>query len=204
VSYVGVMFVTRPAFLFGTSEAASNEAPPLAVMCAFGGAFFQACSYIAMRRLKDVHYLVVIHYFLLFGIGYALLTIWYFDGVSDGISGALWSLNSSRLTRYRCSRWLQALEFPTAPGLLVPLLASGVFAFVGQLFLTLGFQQSNAGIASVMRYLDVVFVLIWDVALLGEDVSPYSVFGGAIILTGASMIVLRRAPVAKTAKTSSE
>lgn len=96
------------------------------------------------------------------------------------------------------------MEFSTAPGLLVPLFASGVFAFVGQLFLTLGFQQSKAGIASVMRYLDVVFVLIWDIAFLGEDVSLYSVFGGAIILAGASMIVLRRARPAKTAKTSSE
>lgn len=81
VSYIGVMFVTRPAFLFG-DQGPSNDAPPLAVICAFGGAFFQACSYIAMRSLKDVHYIIVNHYFLLFGIIYALLTIWYFGVVS--------------------------------------------------------------------------------------------------------------------------
>lgn len=88
--------------------------------------------------------------------------------------------------------------------MLLPLFASGVFAFIGQLFLTLGFQQSKAGIASVMRYLDVVFVLVWDIAFLGEDVSLYSIAGGAIILAGASMIVLRRAKGAKVPKNATE
>lgn len=102
---------------------------------------------------------------------------------------------------------LQKLQFSMPLELFIPLFASGVFAFVGQLFLTLGFQQSKAGIASVMRYLDVIFVLIWDILFLGEDVSLYSVIGGAIILTGASTIVLRRAraiPKKPKGKTSSE
>ncbi|KAI9996009.1 hypothetical protein PInf_013187 [Phytophthora infestans] len=106
VSFIGVMFVTRPAFLF-------------------------ASSYITMRQLKELNY-VVINHFLLFGLLYALATLWYF-----GVSFSL----------------------PAEINLMVALLGSGLFAFVGQVFLTMGFQQSNAGIASVMRYLDVVFVL---------------------------------------------
>lgn len=44
-----------------------------------------------------------------------------------------------------------------------------------------------------MRYFDVVFVLILDVAVLREAVSVYSIIGGTIILAGAVVIVMRRA-----------
>ncbi|POM65393.1 Drug/Metabolite transporter (DMT) Superfamily [Phytophthora palmivora] len=162
VSYVGVMFVTRPAFVFGTDEEA-KEVPPLAIICALGGSVMQASSYIAMRQLKELNYVVINYYFLLFGLLYALATLWYFD---------------------------VSFSLPSNVNLMVALFGSGMFAFVGQVFLTMGFQQSKAGIASVMRYLDVVFVLIWDIALLGEHVSMYSVMGTAIIIGSASFIVL--------------
>lgn len=68
---------------------------------------------------------------------------------------------------------------------------------MGQIFLTKGFQQEKAGIASVMRYFDVVFVLLWDTTILGERVSDYSIFGGAVILSSAAMIVVRRARASK-------
>lgn len=161
VSYVGVMFVTRPAFLFGTDE--TKEVPPLAIVCALGGSVMQAASYIAMRQLKELNYVVINHYFLLFGLLYAVATLWYFD---------------------------VSFSLPTDVKLMVALFGSGLFAFVGQVFLTMGFQQSKAGIASVMRYLDVVFVLFWDIVLLGEHVSMYSVTGAAIIIASASFIVL--------------
>ncbi|KAG3007686.1 hypothetical protein JG687_00009434 [Phytophthora cactorum] len=168
VSYVGVMFVTRPAFLFGADEA--KEVPPLAIICALGGSVMQASSYITMRQLKELNYVVINYYFLLFGLLYALATLWYFD---------------------------VSFSLPTNTSLIVALFGSGLFAFVGQVFLTMGFQQSNAGIASVMRYLDVVFVLFWDIVLLGEHVSIYSVIGAAIIIASASFIVLPMKSIAK-------
>ncbi|KAL4125625.1 hypothetical protein PRIC2_009207 [Phytophthora ramorum] len=162
VSFVGVMFVTRPAFLFSADEE-TKEVPPLAIICALGGSVMQAASYIAMRQLRELNYVVINHYFLLFGLLYALVTMWFFDA---------------------------SFSVPNNAKLMVALFGSGVFAFVGQIFLTMGFQQSKAGIASVMRYLDVVFVLIWDIVLLGEHVSMYSVAGAAIIIASASFIVL--------------
>ncbi|KAG6623393.1 Drug/Metabolite transporter (DMT) Superfamily [Phytophthora cinnamomi] len=162
VSYVGVVFVTRPAFLFATDEE-TKEVPPLAIVCALGGSVMQACSYIAMRQLRELNYVVINHYFLLFGLLYALVTLWYFD---------------------------VSFTMPNNITLMAALFGSGLFAFVGQVFLTMGFQQSKAGIASVMRYLDVVFVLVWDIVLLDENVSMYSVIGAAIIIASASFIVL--------------
>lgn len=91
----------------------------------------------------------------------------------------------------------QGLTLNLSADVLLALFGCGLFAFVGQIFLTKGFQQEKAGIASVMRYFDVVFVLLWDTTILGETVSGYSIFGGTIILIGAAMIVVRRARASK-------
>lgn len=71
-------------------------------------------------------------------------------------------------------------------------LGTGFLGFVGQLFLTRGFQLENAGTASVMRYLDVVFVFIWDATLLHERVSEWSVVGALIICGAAIGITVRK------------
>lgn len=89
VSYVGVMFVTRPAFLFATDEE-TKEVPQLAIICALGGSVMQASSYIAMRQLRELNYVVINHYFLLFGLLYALATLWYFDVVRYSLSVLGW------------------------------------------------------------------------------------------------------------------
>ncbi|KAF1793607.1 hypothetical protein GQ600_19161 [Phytophthora cactorum] len=78
------MFVTRPAFLFGADEA--KEVPPLAIICALGGSVMQASSYITMRQLKELNYVVINYYFLLFGLLYALATLWYFDVVGHQVA----------------------------------------------------------------------------------------------------------------------
>ncbi|RLN43833.1 hypothetical protein BBJ28_00006080 [Nothophytophthora sp. Chile5] len=68
----------------------------------------------------------------------------------------------------------------------------GVFTFLGQMFLTKGFQLEKAGIASVMRYLDVVFVFIWDWTILGEHINHWSIVGALVILTCAVVIAVRK------------
>ncbi|RLN26269.1 hypothetical protein BBJ28_00004539, partial [Nothophytophthora sp. Chile5] len=68
----------------------------------------------------------------------------------------------------------------------------GVFTFLGQMFLTKGFQLEKAGIASVMRYLDVVFVFIWDWSILGEHINHWSIVGALVILTCAVVIAVRK------------
>lgn len=79
--------------------------------------------------------------------------------------------------------------------MLLAVVANAAVSCVGSVFLTLGFQQENAGITSVMRYFDVLFVFIWDTTLLGERVNAYNVFtfGGLVIIAGAVSIGVRRA-----------
>lgn len=73
------------------------------------------------------------------------------------------------------------------------LLASGVFTFFGQISLTKGFQLEKAGVAAVMRYLDVVCVFVWDILLLHERVSTTTMLGAAIICACAGVIAIRKA-----------
>lgn len=164
-SFLGVMFVTRPAFLF-PSDTDTKEAPPLAIYCAIGGSVTSAVVYILLRRLSKVDCLVAIHYFFAFGTCTSIMTL-----LILGVS----------------------ITVPLEPLFLFALFGSGFFSFIGQIFVTKGFQLEQAGIASVMRYFDVVFIVVMDVLVLGETVSLLSLLGAGIIMAGVSMIVLRRA-----------
>ena len=53
---------------------------------------------------------------------------------------------------------------------------------------TLGFALEKAGPAAVMRYIDVLFAFIWSATFLKENINPWSVFGGAIIMISAVII----------------
>ncbi|KAG7377248.1 hypothetical protein PHYPSEUDO_011956 [Phytophthora pseudosyringae] len=159
------MFVTRPAFLFPT-DTATKQAPPLAVYCAIGGSMTSAVVYTLLRRLSNVDSLIAIHYFLAFGTCTSIMTL-----LLLGVS----------------------MTIPLETTFLFALFGNGLFFFIGQVFMTKGFQLEKAGIASVMRYFDVVFVVAMDVLILGETVNVLSLLGAGIIMAGVSLIVLRRA-----------
>jgi drug/metabolite transporter (DMT)-like permease len=62
----GVIFVSRPEFLFGATTSTNLHATsPYAVWAGLAAAFCQAAAYVAIRKLKSVNYMVVIHYFML-------------------------------------------------------------------------------------------------------------------------------------------
>ncbi|GMF37623.1 unnamed protein product [Phytophthora fragariaefolia] len=165
MAFLGALFVTRPAFLFGMAGDAT-KAPILAVFCALGGAMTQAVVYVTLRKLHAVDHLTAIHCFFAFGTIASALTI-LFMGV--------------------------AVKIPMNAAFLFSVFGSGFFSFIGQIFLTKGFQIEKAGIASVMRYFDVIFVVVMDIIVLGEQVNALSIVGAVIIMSGASLIVLRKA-----------
>lgn len=88
---------------------------------------------------------------------------------------------------------LQHFVVPDTPALWCGVIGSGVFTFFGQMLLTKGFQLEKAGIASVMRYLDVVCVFVWDALLLRERINYWSIVGAVIICACAAVIALQKA-----------
>ncbi|KAF4317448.1 hypothetical protein BBO99_00007860 [Phytophthora kernoviae] len=135
-----------------------------------GASLSQAIVYITMRKMRNLDNMILIHYFLVFGVFYS--------------SAMLWVLGVK-------------LETPTEPDFIFCMLGCAFFALVGQVFLAKGFQTVKAGIASVMRYFDVVFVMCLDAVVLGETINMYSIFGAGIIISGASVIVMRQAAAKK-------
>ncbi|OQR83657.1 Drug/Metabolite Transporter (DMT) Superfamily [Achlya hypogyna] len=164
-SFVGVVFVSRPTILFGEHDT-DVHGSKFAVVGGLCAAATQALVYTVVRGLKGLHFMVVIQYFML----------------TSTVGSGLWML----LVEQRINVTLTGDVWAAA-------VATGVLGFVGQLFMTKGFQLENVGIASVMRYLDIVFVFIWDITLLREAINLWSVLGAVIICSCAIVIALRKA-----------
>ncbi|TDH68266.1 hypothetical protein CCR75_003469 [Bremia lactucae] len=167
LSFCGLVCVVRPGFIFGYDHiTAHTDGSLIAIGSALLGAIGQAFVFISVRKLKGIHFLVIVHYFLLFSFIGSLIYITLVQ---------------------------RAFVTPSTTGVWLAVLGSGVLTFAGQLLLTKGFQLEKASIASVMRYLDVVCVFIWDFLLLGERINCWSIVGAAIICTCAVVIALRKA-----------
>ncbi|TYZ60825.1 hypothetical protein PybrP1_002209 [[Pythium] brassicae (nom. inval.)] len=169
-----VIIFTSPVMTFFLGACVLRERiDPLSLACAltsFVGlvcvVLGQALVYVLVRKLRHLGVSVILHYFMLFSTIMSLIYIAVVEQrfvVPDSL--ALWS----------------------------NVVGSGVFTFFGQMLLTKGFQLENAGVASVMRYLDVVCVFVWDALLIRERINHWSIIGAAIICACAVVIALQKA-----------
>lgn len=73
ISLVGVILITRPAFVFG---GAASSLPTLGVLVAIAGSFLSASAYVVVRRLSTTeHPLVIVFYFPLIAVPLSLPTV---------------------------------------------------------------------------------------------------------------------------------
>ncbi|KAL3663020.1 hypothetical protein V7S43_011963 [Phytophthora oleae] len=169
-SFGGLICVVRPGFLFGYDESDASKAGSWIGVCsALLGALSQVGVFLTVRQLKGLNVFVIVHYFALASV---ILTL-------------LW------LT---CIQ--QTFVIPTTFLLWRAIIGTGIFAFCGQMLLTRGFQLEKAGVAAVMRYLQVVFVFILDSIILGEHIDHWSIVGAFIIVSGAVVIAVRKVKTA--------
>ncbi|TMW56138.1 hypothetical protein Poli38472_008786 [Pythium oligandrum] len=169
LSFGGLVCVVRPGFLFGYDHAtADTDGSWIAITSALIGAIAQAFVYVAVRQLQGINLHAIIHYFMLFSV----------------VSSVSYIAMIERV-----------FVVPDTYELWAAVLGTGLFTFFGQVLMTKGFQLENAGVASVMRYLDVVCVFIWDSVFLHEQINHWSVIGAVIICSCASIIALRKAKV---------
>ncbi|GLE01977.1 hypothetical protein PINS_up010815 [Pythium insidiosum] len=164
LSSLGLVCVVRPALIFGHPEL--SRGPPLAIAAALLAAVTQSLLYICVRKLQTLNSLVIAHYYAAFSSISALTFILLFQNV---------------------------FRLPSNTAEWAGMLGIGVCAFIGQITLTKGFQLEHAGMAAVMRYLDVVCVFVWDSIFLQEPISGWSVLGAATICACAVVIALRKA-----------
>ena len=133
---------------------------PLALAVAVGGAFFSACAYVAVRRLASREDPLVI--------------VFYFPLVA---------VPATLPTVWGQALWPQGIEWPL-------LLAVGVGAQLGQVWLTRGLQLEPAPRATALSYLQVVFSTLWGLWLFGERPGPATLAGAGLIFL-ATLAALR-------------
>lgn len=133
----------------------------LAVAVALAGSMFSASAYITIRKLGRTEHPLVIVFY------FTLVT------VPAAIPGVLLA-----------AVWPTPFEWGV-------LLAIGLSAQAGQVYLTRGLQLEPAGRATAVGYLQIVFAAAWGAAFFLEMPDAWTVAGAAVIL--ASTLILVRA-----------
>lgn len=180
LSLGGVIFVSRPSVFFGNqsdnsvsngstdhaqdSSNSTNDgnatAHTFGVMVALLGACLSASVFIIIRRIgAGVHPLVLVFYMGF--TGFVSVPITAFFQVWR-VPGDIWI-------------WLYIFGI-------------GITAFVGQILFNAGVQMEKAGLASLIRTLDVMFAFFWQITILAEPISGWSFLGAALISTGVILV----------------
>lgn len=176
-SVVGVVFVVRPAFLFGGGPVAetsdgghvstadgngggnTDTGDSSSAMHAWGlfaailGSLLSAFVYIAIRKVGP-------------GVSPLVLVC------AMGFSGML-------LAPFGAA--IQTFVWPASASTWILLLAVGASSFIGQIFFNAGVQKEKAAVASMVRNLDVAFSFFWQITIEGIVPSPFSVLGAVVI-----------------------
>lgn len=131
-----------------------------------------AFAYTTVRSLKDTdHPLVVVFYFPLVTLPVAGLLMWYqwrHIGVSEFI-----------FEQHTLEDWLW-------------IVVMGVFAQLGQIFMTLSLHLEKANVVSSMSYLGMIFGLIFGYFLFGETYGIWAAVGIFLVLLGVLLNVFVR------------
>jgi drug/metabolite transporter (DMT)-like permease len=134
---------------------------------------FSAMAYTTVRFLKDTdHPLVVVFYFPLVTIPIALTLIGFNALVPIGIDGLGWEMPIGK-------DWIWVLVM-------------GVFAQLGQVYMTMALHLEKANVVSSMSYLGIVFGMGFGYFLFGEGYSLPAFGGIALVLTGVLLNVFTR------------
>jgi drug/metabolite transporter (DMT)-like permease len=72
------------------------------------------------------------------------------------------------------------------------LVGAGMATQLAQTYMTRGLQAERTARATTAGYLQVVFAATWAVLFFGERISLWTIAGAAVIIGGASMLVLAR------------
>lgn len=163
LSMVGVLLVAQPSFIFGGG--AVEPVPWYAVLVCLFGAATSALAYVTIRSIgKSESSFVVVLFFAAVGsvVG----------PIAMAIAG-------------------QSFVVSLDPRDIASVLAMGFLGFIGQLLLNTGIQISPAGPASVMRYADVIFAIIFQSTLLGEAPGGIKIVGCLLIMSCVVAVYLR-------------
>lgn len=174
-SFVGVVLIIRPPFLFGhspTGDAAENIVETsnpgdrlLATLVALWGAFCGSSVYIIIRFIgKRAHAIINVSYFALITLIISAVGIVFVPSMQ-------FQIPQTKL------EWMLFTNL-------------GICGFIFQLLLTIGIQKERVGRGSLAGYTQLIYSLFWDVTLYHHWPSVYS-WCGMVIIIGSTIFALK-------------
>lgn len=155
---LGVVFISQPPVIFGNLDNHSSPISWIVIIVIFLGSCCSAMAYITIRTIgSGVSPLTVVLWFSLVGTVFAPILAFALQSFTD-----LTTLTSVQ------------------SGLI---LGIGFCGWVGQILLNRGIALSPVGPATVMRYADVVFALIFQSTLLHDPPGGLKLFGVFLIMS---------------------
>ncbi|KAK2462438.1 hypothetical protein APHAL10511_005535 [Amanita phalloides] len=160
VSLLGVLLISRPSFIFdhgGANKSLASEAQRLiAVGVAMIGVLGAAGAFICIRAVgKRAHPLHNVAY------------LSFLSTVQSAIAAIIMRI---------------PIVLPARPLFLSILVMNGIFGFLAQTLMTMGYQLETAGRASMGIYVKIIFALILDRVLFGTVPGLLSILGTTLIL----------------------
>jgi drug/metabolite transporter (DMT)-like permease len=131
------------------------------VAIALAGATCSAIAYVTVRQLSRIEHPLVI--------------VFYFPLIATPLA-VPWAL--ADFVTPQAIDWLL-------------LVAIGLTTQVGQVFLTMGLSLENAGRATSVGYLQVMFAMLWQLAVFGIVPDLYTLGGAALIVAGTLVVATR-------------
>jgi drug/metabolite transporter (DMT)-like permease len=166
LSFVGIILVVRPSFLFGTENDAGLSV--VGVVAGLIAALGAGLVFVIIRKLKleyNTHTLVTIHQLAFFGTIlcpiFAVIFGQSFQGPDHG--------------------WKYAL---------LPVMA--ICGTIGQLMMTKGMTMCKSAPGSAMRTIDVPFAYLYQIFVFEESPTLWSITGAILVLTSVIAIVVFR------------
>jgi drug/metabolite transporter (DMT)-like permease len=185
IAFAGVVFVTRPPWLFSrppadsiSSQRDSNSVPHVspaqrtfAIAIAIIGAFGASIAYATIRVIgKRAHSLISVNYFAVIA-----------------------TAGSAAIILVHPDLHFVFPEYLSQWGLIAII---GLAGFLLQFLLTEGLQREKAGRATNMTYLQLVFALIVERAVWGTTPPMESFFGAGLIISAAIWVGLQKSTAA--------
>ncbi|KAN0135178.1 hypothetical protein V8E53_007069 [Lactarius tabidus] len=178
-SFVGVLLIARPQFLFGSPQMFSDPSKVtqtqrmFSVIVALIGVVGATGAYTIIRGIgKRAH---VLHFMMYFS------------------SQCVLACTLGMIL------FKQPLVIPTRTSWLVMLFLIGIFGFVSQTLLTMGLQRETAGRGTLAIYSSIVFAVVFEFIVFRTTPSALSIIGTLIIVSSAIYITLTKKPVTQSA-----
>jgi drug/metabolite transporter (DMT)-like permease len=84
--------------------------------------------------------------------------------------------------------------------MLLKLLAMGLAALIGQMFLTLAFSAGAPAKVSVIGLTQIVFALTFDVCMLGRAVNAFTIVGTALVIAPTAWVLVQSRETSRASK----